>query len=55
MGRPPKQDGQSKTNRFEVRLNDKQYQLLSDLAEHYGLTKTEVILKALETLAKKTK
>lgn len=53
MGRPPKQDGQTKNHRLEIRLNDKQYTLLSDLSERYGLTKTEIILKALETLSKK--
>ena len=50
-GRPPKCDGGSKKERLEIRVNDAQMALIDELAEKYGINRTEVILKAVALLA----
>lgn len=53
MGRPPKSDGECKSYRTEIRLNQQQNDLLTGLCEEYSMSKTDLILLALEKLSKK--
>ena len=51
-GRPAFHIDDPKHNRFELRLNNAQAQLLADLADRCKLSRTETIAVALEVLAK---
>lgn len=50
-GRPKLDDEVRKDIRLEIRLNNQQDELLTELANKYGLSKTDTILKALSLLA----
>ena len=54
-GRPPKAENDKKNIRVEIRLNQQEDALLTELSEKYQLSKTDTILKALEVLQKKKK
>lgn len=52
-GRPRKGDADKKTVRLEIRLTEAENQVLNELSEKMGLSKTDTILKAVTRMAKK--
>lgn len=54
MGRPALH-GQTKSKRFEIRLNPEHCIMLEWLSESMGLSKAEVVIVALRTLTKREK
>jgi predicted DNA-binding protein len=50
-GRPPLSDDVKKNGRFELRLTNEENQLLDELSNKLGISKAEVIIKAIRLLA----
>lgn len=50
-GRPPKEESKKKAVRLQIRMTDEENRRLNELSEKLNLSKTDVILKALELLA----
>lgn len=50
-GRPLKSEKLKKKYRLEIRLTDEENKRLNELSEKLNLSKTDVILKAVELLA----
>ncbi len=43
-------NGEKKEKRLEIRLNEPEYELIDNLAKKYGLSKSELILLAVNKL-----
>ena len=53
VGRPQMDNADKRLVRLEIRLNNEENELLKELSEKLGLTKTETIIKGIRLLAKK--
>lgn len=54
-GRPPLSEAGSKKTRLDMRLNAEELAMIDDLAEEYGMNRSEIVLYAVRLLAKKKK
>ena len=50
MGRPLKQEGQARTKRLHLRLTDEEAKRLEKLSEILKISKTDVVIMALDAL-----
>lgn len=50
-GRPPKSEKEKKNVRLEIRLTQQEDEMLTELANKQGLSKTDTIIKAISLLA----
>lgn len=50
MGRPLKQEGQSRNKRLHLRLTDEEAKRLEKLSEILKISKTDVVIMALDAL-----
>ena len=50
MGRPLKQEGQSRNKRLHLRLTDEEAKRLEELSEILKISKTDVVIMALDAL-----
>lgn len=50
-GRPPKNDDEKKSVRLELRLTIAESDLITALAKKHNVTKTDIVLKAINHLA----
>lgn len=55
MGRPKKDDTESKRKHIDVRLTDEEYRFIDTLSKRIGITKSELVLKAVHLLAEQNK
>ena len=55
MGRPKKDDTESKRKHIDVRLTDEEYVFIDTLAKRMGITKSELVLKAVQLFAEQKK
>ena len=53
VGRPKKADADKKSIRLEIRLTEAENQILTDLSDKLGLSKTDTIMMAVKKLAKR--
>lgn len=51
IGRPPKSDKEKKIVRLEIRLTQQEDEMLTELSNKQGLSKTDTIIKAISLLA----
>ena len=51
MGRPKKDDTESKRKHIDVRLTGEEYAFIDTLSKRMGITKSELVLKAVHLLA----
>lgn len=50
-GRPPKSEKEKKNVRLEIRLTQQEDEMLTELSNKQGLSKTDTIIKAISLLA----
>ena len=55
MGRPKKDDTESKRKHIDVRLTDEEYRFIDTLSKRIGITKSELVLKAVQLFAEQKK
>lgn len=55
MGRPKKDDAESKRKHIDVRLTNEEYAFIDTLAKQIGITKSQLVLKAVQLLAEQNK
>lgn len=55
MGRPKKDDTESKRKHIDVRLTGEEYAFIDTLSKRLGITKSELVLKAVHLLAEQNK
>ena len=55
MGRPKKDDTESKRKHIDVRLTDEEYAFIDVLSKRMGITKSELVLKAVQLFAEQNK
>lgn len=55
MGRPKKDDTESKRKHIDVRLTDEEYAFIDTLSKRMGITKSELVLKAVRLFSEQKK
>ena len=55
MGRPKKDYTESKRKHIDVRLTDEEYVFIDTLSKRMGITKSELVLKAVQLFAEQKK
>ena len=55
VGRPRKDDSESKRRHIDVRLTDEEYLFLDELSNQMGISKSELVLKAVRLFAEQNK
>lgn len=55
IGRPKKDDTESKRKHIDVRLTDEEHAFIDTLSKRMGITKSELVLKAVQLFAEQNK
>ena len=55
VGRPKKDDSESKRRHIDVRLTDEEYLFLDELSKKMKVSKSEIVIKAVRLFAEQNK